>query len=301
MPGAYLIALSSSVYVLNHSIYLKSKIKPRLASLLGTIYQANFFMYTNVTPELKLESLRLLREYQHNRTDAVRNHLVKLNFGLVRKEAHHWVNQCTENYEDLLQVGCLGLIRAIERFDLSKGHAFSSFAIPYIRGEIQHYLRDKGCSFRLPRRWQALRYQAASVTREFQQKYNRPPTHSEVAAALKISASEWQEIQLAFQNRELLSLDLPVGDAEEGSTCLGELVPDPQYRSFQLAQEDQIRLQLALVQLEKRTREILEFVFLHDLTQKEVAERLDISVVTVSRRVKKGLDSLKKLMVGPEN
>lgn len=258
-------------------------------------------MYTNVTPEIKLESLQLLREYQHNRTDAVRNHLVKLNFGLVRKEAHHWVNQCTENYEDLLQVGCLGLIRAIERFDLSKGHAFSSFAIPYIRGEIQHYLRDKGCSFRLPRRWQALRYQAASVTREFQQKYNRPPTHSEVAAALEISASEWQEIQLAFQNRELLSLDLPVGDAEEGSTCLGELVPDPQYRSFQLAQEDQIRLQQALSHLEQRTRDVLEFVFLHDLTQKEVAERLDISVVTVSRRVKKGLDSLKKFMTGADS
>jgi RNA polymerase sigma-B factor len=82
---------------------------------------------------------------------------------------------------------------------------------------------------------------------------------------------------------------------------LGELVPDPRYRSFQLAQEDQIRLQQALAHLEKRTREILEFVFLHDLTQKEVAERLDISVVTVSRRVKKGLDSLKKFMSGTEH
>jgi RNA polymerase sigma-B factor len=255
-------------------------------------------MYSTVTPELKLESLRLLREYQQNRSDTVRNQLVKLNFGLVRKEAHHWVNQCTESYEDLLQVGCLGLIRAIERFDLSKGHAFSSFAIPYIRGEIQHYLRDKGGSFRIPRRWEALHYQAVSLTRYFQQKYNRPPTDSEVAVKLEISQAEWQEIKLAFQNRELVSLDVPLGDGSEGATCLGEIVPDPQYRSFQLAQEDQLRLQQALVQLEKRTREILEFVFLHDLTQKEVAERLDISVVTVSRRVKKGLESLKKSMVG---
>ncbi|MEO8890358.1 MAG: sigma-70 family RNA polymerase sigma factor, partial [Coleofasciculaceae cyanobacterium] len=86
----------------------------------------------------------------------------------------------------------------------------------------------------------------------------------------------------------------------EGTTCLGELVPDPKYRSFQLAQEDQIRLQQALSHLEKRTRDVLEFVFLHDLTQKEVAERLDISVVTVSRRVKKGLDSLKKFMSGTD-
>ena len=73
-------------------------------------------------------------------------------------------------------------------------------------------------------------------------------------------------------------------------------MPDPQYRSFHLAQEDRIRLQQALVQLENRTREVLEFVFLHDLTQKETAERLGVSAVTVSRRVKKGLKLLKKAM-----
>jgi len=102
-------------------------------------------MHTSLTEELKHQSLQLLREYQQISSAEIRNELVKLNFGLVRKEAHHWVNQCTESYEDLLQVGCIGLIRAIERFDTTKGSAFSSFAIPYIRGEIQHYLRDRGC------------------------------------------------------------------------------------------------------------------------------------------------------------
>jgi RNA polymerase sigma-B factor len=138
------------------------------------------------------------------------------------------------------------------------------------------------------------------ITQNLRGKFNRQPTDSEIAAALDISLAEWQEIKLAHQNREPLSLDTPIGDADECSTSLGELVPDPRYRSFQLAQEDQIRLQQALAHLEKRTRDVLEFVFLHDLTQKEVAERLDISVVTVSRRVKKGLDSLKKLMIGSE-
>ncbi len=93
-----------------------------------------------------------------------------------------------------------------------------------------------------------------------------------------------------------MSLDAPVQDDEEGAASLGELVPDAGYRSFQLAQEDQIRLQLALGKLEDGTRKVLEFVFLHDLTQKETAERMGISSVTVSRRVKKGLTSLKKLM-----
>ena len=77
--------------------------------------------------ELKHESMRLLRDYQQSKSAQTRNQLVYLNIGLVRREAHYWVNQCTESYEDLLQVGCIGLIRAIERFAPSKGNAFSSF------------------------------------------------------------------------------------------------------------------------------------------------------------------------------
>lgn len=257
-------------------------------------------MPTTTNYELKSESLQLLREYQNSPCPQVRNRLVELNFGLVRKEAHHWMNQCTESYEDLLQVGSIGLIRAIERFDMSKGHAFSSFAIPYIRGEIQHYLRDKSPSMRIPRRWQALQRQAIWVMRELQVKLNRQPTDVEIAEVLEIPLAEWQEIKLACQNRALLSLDAPIKDEENGASSLGELVPDNRYRSFQLAQEDQIRLQQSLTRLENRTRQILEFVFLHDLTQKETAERLGISAVTVSRRVKKGLESLQRLMAGSE-
>ncbi len=252
----------------------------------------------SVATELKSESLQLLREYYNSPCAEIRNQLVQLNFGLVRKEAHHWVNQCTEGYDDLLQVGSLGLIRAIERFDIAKGHAFSSFAIPYIRGEIQHYLRDKGSTVRIPRRWQAIQHQAAIISRDLHTQLHRQPTDAEVAKVLEISVAEWQEIKLAYRNRAPLSLDAPMHNEEEGAASLGDLVPDVQYHSFQLAQEDQIRLQQSLVQLENRTREVLEFVFLHDLTQKETAERLGISSVTVSRRVKKGLKSLRKLMAG---
>lgn len=253
--------------------------------------------YTSTSPELKRESAQLLREYQHSRSAAIRNQLVTLNLGLVRKEAHFWSNQCTESYEDLLQVGCMGLIRAIERFDLSRGHAFSSFAIPYIRGEIQHYLRDKGVLVRMPRRWLALQQQAMTFSHEWRTQHNRQPTDAEIATALEISVTEWQEIKLAWTNRSPISLDTPVQD-EEGAMSLGEMVPDQQYRSFQLAQEDQLRLQQALVELEQRTHEVLKFVFFYDLTQKEVAERLGISVVTVSRCVKKGLATLKRSMAG---
>lgn len=221
---------------------------------------------------------------------------MQLNLGLVHKEAHHWHQQCTESYDDLLQVGALGLISAIERFDLKRGCAFSSFAVPYIRGEIQHYLRDKSPSIRIPRRWLTMRQQAAKVSQQLQQELQRQPTDAELAQALEIPISQWQDIKLAVRNQAPLSLDSPVNHLDDNPVTLVDLVADPQYRSFQLAQEDRLRLQQALVCLEQKTRDVLEFVFLHDLTQKEVAEQLDISVITVSRRIKKGISSLRLFM-----
>jgi RNA polymerase sigma-B factor len=249
--------------------------------------------------QAKGSTLELLRQYQDNPDLILRNHLVHLNIGLVRREAYRWRQQSTETFDDLMQVGSLGLIRAIERFDMSKGYAFSSFAIPYIRGEIQHYLRDKSTSMRIPRRWQALQSQSSRVIRQLQTDMGRLPSETEIAAALEISVDEWQDVKLANRNRSLLSLDAPVKDEE--STCLGDLLPDLKYKSFQLAQEDQIRLQQSLYQLEQRTREVLEFVFLYDLTQKETAERMGISAVTVSRRVKQGLKHLQAIMVSGED
>ncbi len=253
-------------------------------------------MIAQATKELKNESMELLRQYQTSPSTEIRNQIVQLNIGLVKKEVYHWIQQCSETYEDLLQVGCLGLISAIERFDLSKGNAFSSFAIPYIRGEIQHYLRDKSPSLRIPRHWLTLQRQAKNAISQLQVELKRQPKDAEIAAKLELPVAEWLEIKLAYQNQSPLSLDAPVQTHEECPTSLGEIVPDHGYRSFQLAQEDRIRLQQGLARLEDGTRKVLEFVFLHDLTQKETAERMGISSVTVSRRVKKGLASLKNLM-----
>ena len=94
--------------------------------------------------------------YHCNPTLSLRNHLVKLNRGLVRQVAHRMSYQCSEPYEDLEQMGYLGLIQAIERFEPHQGCAFSSFAIPYIRGEMLHFLRNKASIMKIPRRWQEL-------------------------------------------------------------------------------------------------------------------------------------------------
>lgn len=251
------------------------------------------------TASRKQATLEILQAYRAKPTTKLRNQLVNLNIGLVRREAYHWKNQCQESFEDLMQVGSIGLINAIERFDVSKGNAFSSFAVPYIKGEIQHYLRDKSPTVRMPRAWLATYNQGCKIIRNKRAETGREPSSQEIANELGITVSEWYDIKLACQNRSPISLDTPVDQSEDSATSIGDLVTDHKYQSFQLAQEDNIRLQQALDLLEDRTREVVEFVFLKEFTHREVAETLGISAVTVSRQLKKGITALKKILATP--
>ena len=254
----------------------------------------------NITSsEYKLKNQELFHQYLQNKDLRTRNEILKLNLGLVRKEVCHWLNKCQISYDDLIQVGSMGLIRAVDRFDIAKGYAFSSFAIPYIRGEIQHYLRDKGYSVRIPRRCQELKNQSNRITRKLRDQLNRQPTDREIAKELGVSFEEWQDVKLAHKNREPISLDISSRD-EDDKSSLADYLPDHKYRSFQLVQEDQIRLHGALEQLEEGTRKVLEFVFLQDLTQKETADILGVSVITVSRRIKKGISKMRGLVNAEE-
>lgn len=254
---------------------------------------------SQITLTRKQETLEILQAYREKPSIKLRNQLVNLNIGLVRREAYHWKNQCQESFEDLMQVGSIGLINAIERFDVSKGNAFSSFAVPYIKGEIQHYLRDKSPTVRMPRAWLTTYNQGCKIIRNRRTETGREPSSQEIANELGISVNEWYDIKLACQNRSPISLDTPIDQSDDSTTSIGDLVTDHKYQSFQLAQEDNLRLQQALDLLEDRTREVVEFVFLKEFTHREVAETLGISAVTVSRQLKKGLIALKKILATP--
>lgn len=243
------------------------------------------------SPELKDASLQLFKDYQQSHSIEIRNRLVMLNLGCVRQEAYRWAGQSTESYEDLVQVGSIGLIRAIERFDLSQGYALTTFAVPYIQGDIRHYLRDRQSLVKIPRRWQTLQSQSNQITQRFQIQQHRYPTDIEVSRALNISFGEWRSVKLAQQNRVPLSLDQPM---EESEFFLQDFLHNS--LENQKLQEDRRCLHHVLSQIETQIRKVLELVFLHDLTQRETAKKLGISVVTVSRRLKKGLQLLRSLM-----
>ncbi|NUN66520.1 sigma-70 family RNA polymerase sigma factor [Pseudanabaena biceps] len=240
----------------------------------------------------KVSTLELVKQYRKAPSAYLRDRIVRLNIGLVKKEVNFWADRHSELYDDLLQVGALGLISCIDRFELNRGYAFSSFAVRHIRGEIQHYLRDKSSSVRIPRRYMDLQQQSIRVMQKLRNALQREPSTQEVANSLGVSLYEWQEAKLACQNRAPISLDAPIRSEEDDAASIGDLVADPK-SNIQLQQDDKFRLQQALAVLEQRTREIVEFVFIEDLPQREVAKMLGVSAVTISRQLKKGLSTLR--------
>jgi RNA polymerase sigma-B factor len=249
------------------------------------------------------QTMELLIAYRQSPSVHVRNKLVRLNMGLVRKIAHRVARQCTEPYEDLEQCGYLGLISAIERFDPTQGCAFSSFAVPYIRGEILHFLRDRAHSVKIPRRWQQLNQDGRKARQELTLALGHQPTECQIANHLKLSVDEWRSVRLAMLNRAPISLSTTTRFAANQNTdttiTLGDILVDPQEQSRQTSEEESLELQQALNQLEEKTRQMIEFVFFKQLTRQEVARQIGVSPITVSRHIQKGIDQLVSLLQRP--
>lgn len=247
---------------------------------------------TSHNTTIKLKSLELLRQYQQQPSPHVRNRIVELNMGLVRQEAHYWKKICHESFDDLMQIGSIGLIQAVERFQLDRGITLGAFSKPYIRGSIQHFLRDRGHTVRIPRSLQVLIHQRRRVTNDLNTQLQRSPRADEIRQAMNISLAEWQQMELADRNHSALSLDAPIG--HENQLPLGDTILDSSYQSFQLAEEERLCLIQEMSQLERRTRAILECMYVHGLTYKETARQLNTSIGTVYRHVRKGLHQLAK-------
>ncbi len=248
------------------------------------------------TQQANIRSIELLIAYSRHPSLRLRNQIVELNLGLVRQVAHRISRQCCEPYEDLEQIGYLGLIRAIERFNPQQGCAFSSFAIPYIRGEMLHYLRDKGSVMRIPRRWQELYTKGKKLRKQLAGELGRPPKEPELAIALGVSVDEWHECQLALQNRLLVSLDANVSQTMDCYISFGDTLPDQRYLAKQKLEEERLQLQRAMSQLEDKTQAAIECVYLHELPRKEAAKQIGISPMTVTRHLQKGIQQLSTLL-----
>ncbi|MCP9959722.1 RNA polymerase sigma factor SigF [Streptomyces sudanensis] len=215
-------------------------------------------------------------EYQY-----VRNTLIELNLSLVRYAATRFRSRA-DQMEDIVQVGTIGLIKAIDRFELSREVEFATFAMPCVIGEIKRFFRDTSWSVHVPRRLQELRIDIARATDELFQELDRSPTAAELADRLGVGEDEVIEGLVAANGYTAASLDMPLDDSgEPASATLADLVGEED-RDMRLT-EDVQALKPIVERLDDRDRAILRMRFVEELTQAEIGRRLGVSQMHVSR------------------
>lgn len=216
---------------------------------------------------------------------------------LVRQIARRYSQMNPDCMEDLVQVGSIGLLKAIKYYDPSRARSasFRTLATCYIRGEIRHYLRDHTSIVQVPRKLTEMNSQLAQLEERLTKLLDRSPTLAELAESSGYSVPDILEAQLSWDARihyESLDANGEEDDRDE-KRCLSETVPDKKYQDMLHASEERELVSQALKRLGERTREIVEFVFFYDLSQKETASVLGVSEMGVSRAVHSALKKLR--------
>ncbi|GGU51287.1 RNA polymerase sigma factor SigF [Streptomyces lavendofoliae] len=215
-------------------------------------------------------------EYQY-----VRNTLIELNLSLVKYAATRFRNR-SDQMEDIIQVGTIGLIKAIDRFDLSREVEFTTFAMPCVIGEIKRFFRDTSWSVHVPRRLQELRIDIARATDELFQRLDRSPTPAELAEHLGMKEDEILEGLVAANGYTAGSIDLPLDDsADNSSETLGDRLGEPD-RELEIVENVQA-LKPLIEQFDERDRRILQMRYVDEMTQSEIGAVLGVSQMHVSR------------------
>ncbi|GAA2368035.1 RNA polymerase sigma factor SigF [Streptomyces cuspidosporus] len=239
------------------------------------------------------ERLEALEEGTHEYA-YVRNTLVELNLALVKFAASRFRSR-SEPMEDIVQVGTIGLIKAIDRFQLSRGVEFPTFAMPTIVGEIKRFFRDTSWSVRVPRRLQELRLDLAKAGDELAQRLDRAPTAAELAERLGITTAEVIEGMAASNAYTASSLDAqPEEDDSEGALADRIGYEDHGLEGIEYVES----LKPLIANLSPRDRKILSLRFVANMTQSEIGDELGISQMHVSRLLSRTLVRLRRgLMV----
>ena len=239
----------------------------------------------------------LLRRYHEEGDLAAREQLIEQYLSLVRSLARRYSYR-GEQLEDLVQIGCIGLIKAIDRFDLDRGVELTTYATPNIIGEIKRHFRDKGWAVRVPRGLQELNVQLSKLIEELTVQYGRSPTIPELAKAANV---EEEEVLDALESgRAYTSLSLSSGGSDED----GELDPleslgtiEHQYE----VSEDRAVLAPGFRALDERERRILHLRFFDGLTESQIAQQVGISQMHVSRLIRRALEKIRDEIASDED
>ena len=247
---------------------------------------ASTFSSSPQATDLSLEVHALLRQYSRSKDVRVRDELVARHEQLVRYLAGRFVPGVVAATEDLVQVGYMGLLTAIDRYDPESGTAFVTYAVPTIAGVIMHYLRDHTWSVKAPRRLRELASRSRKHKEALELQLGRVPTTAEVAECLEVSEERLLQALEADSYYCPVSLDLQVASAP-----LHEMLgaPDPALREV----EDRTWVTQMIEALPDRERQIIYERFVRDATQAEVARVMGISQMHVSRLERRALKRLR--------
>ncbi len=225
----------------------------------------------------------------------LREQLVGIHLPLVEYLARRFRNR-GEPLEDLVQVGTIGLLKAIDRFDLEREVEFSTYATPTIVGELKRHFRDKGWAVRVPRRLQELNLSLTKVIAELSQEIGRSPTVREIADRMHLSEDEVLEGLDTSNAYAVISLDAPSGGEDTPSVSEHIGVEDETLETL----EYRAALGPIIAELPERERRILYLRFFRGMTQSQIAERLGISQMHVSRLLNRTLGMLRDRLLGDD-
>jgi RNA polymerase sigma-B factor len=228
---------------------------------------------------------RLLVQYRRDGNVAARAALVERFLPLARQLARRYERR-GEPLDDLVQVASIGLLKAIDRFDVQRTTAFSSFAVPTILGELKRHFRDKGWSVRVPRELQDLAIRIEHVTDDLAGQSGQMPTVDEIAQHIGVTAEQVVEAREAAGARRTVSFDRPVDDDDDGGVVADFIgYVDAGYGHAEAA----ATVAHLMRGLDEREREMLRLRFDEDLTQTEIGARLGVSQMHVSRLIRQAL------------
>jgi RNA polymerase sigma-B factor len=250
------------------------------------------------TPTLRLDGVatgdlhRLFERWQQDRDEGAREALVQRFMPLARNLARRY-DRSSEPFEDLLQVASVGLLKALNRFDPDRGCSFPSFAVPTILGEMRRYFRDCGWSVHMPRGDQERALKVREAQETLTAEHGRAPTVNRLSVYLELDQEQVIDALQAGQAYDTLSLDAPRPGAEDDAMSYGDSIGEDDER-YELVELD-ATVVAALKHIPARERAMLRMRFVEDLTQTEIAQRVGISQMQVSRLLRRSLDQLRAL------
>lgn len=243
----------------------------------------------------KQRTRELFALYKEQGDEDARNELVMSHLNLVRFLASKFKNR-GEPLDDLVQVGTIGLIKAIDRFDPERGLEFTTYATPTILGEIKRHFRDKGWSVRVPRRLQELSSKVNQATDELTKELQRTPSTEEVASKLGVTVEEVLEAMESSSAYSSVPLESGGSDDDDAPAVIDHYASVDQDLA---ASDDRMVIEDTIKEFSPREQEVIRMRFNDNLTQVEIAKRLGVSQVQVSRLLRRTLKKLQE-KVDPE-